>query len=1149
MLVPWAAWGQETSSLPEGIKAENIIAQRTMVLEPNGDIPDDNSGTGKNIKLSDFTFYTGYSSDDWDFATPVSVLPNESTSGVSVDIRGNLKLDGHPNDGIDAIYIKVINNNTKEEKWICYGFAPEGTTGINDLKIGYSDEDGSKVYDGKTLTEDEVKENLTVSAIGNDNTPITGFDYTVSFDNTAKDAGTYVVTVTITGDGYSGKTSGTVNFEITQRPIIITLKEDAKTEFTIGETAPQSFSASEYLTVAEGAERTGLVDNETPTFTGNLTVTDFSTASAKTFTISQGTAAISDTGSNDFKLSNYNPDWSLTDAKIIVKRKTVNTEDITIVYDTDVKDGSVEYDGKPHGISSVTLDGETLNANDYIVQYDQSETKPTDVKIEREEVAAYTVTITLNEDKYKVTNDAAITGSLTITKRKLTVSAKETEVKVLWDGNTMVKDAKQYLKVEGWVSGEGDGDELSGDLEITKATEGDGYIIKKGKASITYGTGDNDPKKSNYTEDWGILETDGIKADEGNAPEDGESITLTPEGPEVSEPIVLTTNGENTAVYNGSAYKVSKIGNIEIGEGATITIKKDDVVLEEGEEIKNVGVYTITVEYTKDNILHQSKQKFTITPASLTITVGEQTVQITSMDNLNKEGLSSAEGFTSTIREGEGGNVTVEGLKGTDKVLSESNSLVLADKENWALGANTDAIQLKQEVTDGNYTITVEEGTLTVQYLINDENKDGIIAFNNGKTRYYDGEPITEDDITVTIPGIEGNLDSDQYEVTISAGGGGDTELADAGTYTATVAFKDGSNIVIDKDVTLSAECKIAKRPLILYFSFEEGIEKGEELVLGENASVEVAPEGTDNLGFAYGEKKEFDALLGTEITAEFHLGDEQANGTYEVILDSFTFPVEEVGDDDLSYDNYDVSLRIGHLDADGNGEDQGEVELPDSEKGDEDGEITYTPDGEGDDDVVGVIDPVDPNTGIGGSGINYRQYELKFCETDFFTDLNDYDEKGLKLFSRHDKKYTKAGGSFTVWYEKDGVKNAEYGDYRIYISRNGANGNYTELKLDEVSDYFQIRNVQSNIYVRIYYGTGFPVANEEITATDVRAYAQANKIVVITPEPTDVQIISMAGAVVATDQVTGQREFANLAEGVYIVRMGETVIKLQVRN
>lgn len=104
-------------------------------------------------------------------------------------------------------------------------------------------------------------------------------------------------------------------------------------------------------------------------------------------------------------------------------------------------------------------------------------------------------------------------------------------------------------------------------------------------------------------------------------------------------------------------------------------------------------------------------------------------------------------------------------------------------------------------------------------------------------------------------------------------------------------------------------------------------------------------------------------------------------------------------------------------------------------------------------------------------------------------------------------------------------------------------------MKFDTVSEYFQIRNVQSNVYVKIYAADGFPVGNEEISAADYRAYAQPNKIVVITPQPTDVQIISMAGAVVATDKVTGQREFANLTEGVYIVRMGETVVKLQVRK
>lgn len=219
----------------------------------------------------------------------------------------------------------------------------------------------------------------------------------------------------------------------------------------------------------------------------------------------------------------------------------------------------------------------------------------------------------------------------------------------------------------------------------------------------------------------------------------------------------------------------------------------------------------------------------------------------------------------------------------------------------------------------------------------------------------------------------------------------------------------------------------------------------------------------------------------------------------------------------------------------------------------DEDGDGTYEGEGLEDNpvgDVVGEVETVDPETGEGSTGTFYKKYELYLANKDYLKDdektREHYASEDLELFSRHDKKTTWAGGSFTIWYEHNGVVND--GSYRVFWSKS-KRGDYQEVKLDEVSGYYQIRNVNSDVYVKLYYETGFPVANEEITATDVRAYAQANKIVVITPEPTDVQIISMAGAVVATDQVTGQREFANLAEGVYIVRMGETVIKLQVRN
>ena len=1156
LLVPWTSWGQSLIDprLPDGATQADIIGSRSMVLKSDGSIPGENNQKGKNFSLSEFTAIGDNDLSGWSFTG--TIFPEETglkevsfPGGDLVQIKDKI---AKPT--VSAIYFEV-KNAAGEKKWVVYGFAPEGTPTIKDVKATYTVGGGSRYYNGEKLTEEKIKKGLTVTATidGKSNTSIDS--YTITIPDEATDAGTYSITINVTGT-YVGATQTTVSYEIKKRPITIVVKEGANLEYEVGDAAPTEFKAEDYLTVADGTDKSGLVGSEIPTFTGNLTVTGFSTEKAGTFTIEKGEVDITDNESTGFKKNNYNPTWSLIDAKITVKRKTVDPDDITGT-DSDGKTivGSTEsyevtYDGKEHGVATVKIGETILDSKDYTVKYDEADTKPTNVKITDKEVAAYTVTIRLNEDKYEVKGGKPITGSIKILQRDLTVKGKD-NVTIQWNGNTMVTTASTYLEFEAedWVSGEGG--TLSGDVKIEKNAEGDGYIITKGEnTGITWNEGTTD---TNYKVDWSAL-TSGISA--GGSPTEGEDITLDP-GAEGEENVILS-NSETTKEYNGYAYSVSQVAGVDINENnATVTIVKEGADSEENIEIKDVGTYTITVDYTKEGTRYTSIRIFKITPAPLTITVAEQTVQITSMDNLNKEGLSSAEaGFTSAIKTDEGGNVTVEGLKGPDVVSFDGNSFTLAEKE-WVLGENVEAINLAQDVTvttddSKNYDVEVKAGTLNVIFLINEENKDQFISFTNGDNeRVYDGIGLTDSDVKL-------NIEEAEYSVAFSAKetDGDNEEYVDAGTYTVTVTITNLEELPYElaEGVNLTADYTITKRPLILYFSFEEGIEKGEELVLGENASVEVAPTNdTDNLGFANNdEKAEFDALLGTEITAEFHLGDEQANGMYEVILDSFTFPVEEVGDGDLTYDNYDVSLLVGHLDAEGTGEDQTEVDLPDSEEGDEDGdgEITYKPDGEGDDDdVVGVIDPVDPNTGIGGSGINYRQYELNFCETDFLTRLNDYDTEGLKLFSRHDKKYTKAGGSFTVWYEKDGVKNAEYGDYRIYISRNGANGNYTELKLDEVSDYFQIRNVQSDIYVRIYYGTGFPVANEEITATDVRAYAQANKIVVITPEPTDVQIISMAGAVVATDQVIGQREFANLAEGVYIVRMGETVIKLQVRN
>lgn len=162
------------------------------------------------------------------------------------------------------------------------------------------------------------------------------------------------------------------------------------------------------------------------------------------------------------------------------------------------------------------------------------------------------------------------------------------------------------------------------------------------------------------------------------------------------------------------------------------------------------------------------------------------------------------------------------------------------------------------------------------------------------------------------------------------------------------------------------------------------------------------------------------------------------------------------------------------------------------------------------------------------------------------YYDLNITKSEGATLISRHGKDRVEAGGSFTLSLEIDEAYAGA--EPTVYVKR-GRSAEWQAIKIDEVSGFYQIRNVQTDIYVKVSGDGIWPVANENISKEDVRAYAQPNKIVVVCPEPTDVQIISIAGAVVVADKVTGQREFANLAEGVYIVRMGESIVKLQVRN
>lgn len=160
------------------------------------------------------------------------------------------------------------------------------------------------------------------------------------------------------------------------------------------------------------------------------------------------------------------------------------------------------------------------------------------------------------------------------------------------------------------------------------------------------------------------------------------------------------------------------------------------------------------------------------------------------------------------------------------------------------------------------------------------------------------------------------------------------------------------------------------------------------------------------------------------------------------------------------------------------------------------------------------------------------------------YHDLHIAKSVGAKLVSRYDKNRTPDGGSFTLSLEKE--EGYEGCEPTVYYKR-GRLEDWKELKLDEVSGYYQIRNVYTDIYVKVSGDGIWPVSNEEVEAQEVKVYTLDHKIVVSTPSMMDVQIISMTGVQVASDKVARQREFHNISEGIYIVKVGDKIIKVKL--
>lgn len=764
----------------------------------------------------------------------------------------------------------------------------------------------------------------------------------------------------------------------------------------------------------------------------------------------------------------------------------------------------------------------------------------------------YKVKVTAKDESSVFKGEKVLDGTVSITPKTVTVKSVADEVYTINSDDTF--DWSDNVTLEGLFEDD--------DVTITyngtpKGTE---YITTPGTYKVDYSISKKEGNDvGNYTipeSTTGKLVVSVQGSDKDPIDDDGDDPLITGAGDWAEE-----------TTYDGVEHPLEKIMVTYGEEEKEITIPSESIEYsylpidaEEGatptstDEVKNAGTYTATFTFPENEYGYKGigKVSLTIGKADLTVEATGEKVQVAVGKELPKSiEISNNDEkpyikfntqnnevavYTAELQLGE--SVSSDGYEDGATITGaySVNDVALAkgegfDPNNYNLTLSqisVDAVVGKitinpdtdgeggdedgDDVTGGDTGEDEQPNTDDDFILISPEGKD--------KCSVYDGEPHGLDWLKV---GDEVLLKDVDYSVLYD---GVENEPVNAGEYTATIKLAEDGDYKLESGKTsFDLTIYIAERPVTVDFGkYPTSIDASAEEE-GLDASLYAIWQRADEAGVPVNEglvKGQTPKCEGTLALVE----SEDYPGYFEIYLEN-DFTVSNNGE--FLTSNYDISVldKEGNLIKLGPGEggEDGEETLP----GDDEPLI----DGPDEDNPEGGIEIEDDN--IGGGGIFYD-----------YNDLILYESDGATLSSRHNKMRVRDGGSFTVSLKID---EAYAGAEPIVYVKRGRGGDWTPWKLDEVSGYYQIRNVQTDIYVKVMGDGIWVVGNEDITATDARAYAQPNKIVVITPEPTNVQIISMAGAVVATDKVTGQREFANLTEGVYIVRMGETVVKLQVRK
>ena len=660
-------------------------------------------------------------------------------------------------------------------------------------------------YDGTSKTVIAHVKNLC-------NEDVLSLQYT---DNTLRDAKSYTVTLTATGnDNYSIPESDK-SFSVVVNPAVVQLEwswDDSTSETSF------TFDGNEH----------SLTPKVTNTFAEDEVKLQFS----ENKLLNQGTITVTVNGVE-------NENYTISGATNLSKQLTVLKQKVSIEW---AGDETVVYDGHEHSLTPTVTGADDHKGGIAEVQYSNSSNLTN--------VGSTVVTVSLTNDNYTL-DDAVYTKTLTITPQP---------VKITWTGNGTQAYNGETFSITASVIGRNDEQGVDFQYRSGGGSSTDAYTIQSAgelKVSIEL-------KNNNYTSDGAEGETSATLVitkqvvnvswtglEGGNSlVYDGKlhTLTATLTGATTSAPVEFTysVSGSNYA----SDHTIQNVGTLT----TTVVLSDSSNYTFDGGTGETTKTLTITpqpvkISWTWDGESEQKTFTFDSEVHTLLATVvgknDSESVDFTYKSTGGTYGTDNTLSKAGTLTVGltlSNNNYTLDGAEGEASATliiakqavkitwDGDNSLtydgnahqltasVVGDTDGKTVGFSyvkgnslTDAgsLEVKVQLTDGNYEITEASGsdakTLEIKPLVAQFSWDG------AESQTYNGSTFSR---TATITNL---ARSENVTITYSAErtseygyiGAASNGTANAGEYTVTITALSNKNYTIDGASELTAKLKI----------------------------------------------------------------------------------------------------------------------------------------------------------------------------------------------------------------------------------------------------------------------------------------------------------------------------------------------------